>query len=79
MATCPHCNNQLKLPTAPEYNVMAYGDPALTVTECCGYAVTLGRVQQLRIIPYYGPAGRDNWGKRFKASAHPNHTTEPAQ
>lgn len=68
---CPHCNEPLKLPPAPEANTLTYGKSSLTVTECCGYAVTLHRVQGVRIEPHYGPKGEDDWGKPIKAKQQP--------
>lgn len=74
---CPHCRKELKVPSPPEHNVLAYGKPALTVTECCGKGVTLHRIQRIRVEAHYGPARDDDWGKRIKAAERPTVSDTP--
>jgi hypothetical protein len=72
MSVCPHCGKEMKFPSpAPEHNVLSYGKPALTVTECCGKGVYLHRVQRIRVEPYYGPAREDDWCYKVKAAERP--------
>lgn len=77
MIQCPHCGKELKLPSAPEHNVLSYGKPVLTVTECCGKGVHLSRIQRIRIVPHYGPATEDDWGNPVEAAEAPKVSDTP--
>lgn len=65
---CPHCKQELELPSRAVHNVTSYGDPCVTITECCGHAVRMERVVSFRIAPYMGSNSRDDWGQRIKTT-----------
>jgi len=65
---CPHCSNELHLPSYAERNMESYGQPCLTVALCCGKPVRAVPVTTYRVTPYTGDQTHDDWGKEIKPS-----------
>jgi hypothetical protein len=59
---CPHCSKELVVPNRALHSVEAYGKPALSVTECCGNLVRVGRIVNFSITKYTGNETEDSWG-----------------
>ena len=63
--SCPHCLKDLQVSNAAEYNVEAYGKPALVKALCCGKPITLRRVVYLAADIAYTQENADDWGNEF--------------
>jgi hypothetical protein len=65
---CPHCGKAMVLAHGhAEGNVLAYGTPAITLTECCNKMIRHYRVQYTKFEKANMPESReDDWGYEAK-------------
>lgn len=63
---CPHCKQDLHLPSYAERNMESCGNPCLTVALCCGKPVRVHPVTTFRATAYTGEQTHDDWGKAIK-------------
>lgn len=62
---CPHCLKQVDIPNVAFWNVERYGEPAITITNCCGKGVSLHRrISFEAVLPYRHPE-YDDWGNKL--------------
>ena len=61
---CPHCGQELELPSHAIGNIDQYRGTVLTITECCGYGVRLESLLSFRVhkVEPQKEESNDDWG-----------------
>lgn len=63
---CPLCNSELIIPAHALLNAETYRTTVITVTECCGGAITVKAFTKYVVNEYAGGAECDDWGNKIK-------------
>lgn len=62
---CPHCGKELVLANAFQYNVMAYGKPITSRTECCHKPVYVSLIKYMSVEATTTTDEVDGWGNPY--------------
>jgi hypothetical protein len=67
---CPHCNEELSIPSNVECNMESYGMSVLIAAPCCQQPIKLLPRFSYRVVPYETDREDDDWGNPFAKQEH---------
>ena len=68
MSKCPHCEQELRIPSHYLNNAGTYHNIVLAVTECCNQPLTITPITSFKFAKYTGTRVEDDWGVPVQGS-----------